>query len=175
MTYLASLKPPHHHSPSPAPSLSLSLPLFFLSPSLFPCYLLSPTLLLCPVVWAVCLTVTSIPTVYLTHLDYVDTEMIMTEKLHNQVNGTEWSWKNLNTLCWAIGSIRYLLSLTPPPHITPPPPSLAAVSSVVVTSYDCYRSVVRCTRKTRRGSLSLWSKTCSVSVSRSAVKTTRPS
>ena len=23
----------------------------------------------------------------------------------NQVNGNEWSWKNLNTLCWAIGSI----------------------------------------------------------------------
>jgi len=22
-----------------------------------------------------------------------------------QVNGSEWSWKNLNTLCWAIGSI----------------------------------------------------------------------
>lgn len=43
--------------------------------------------------------------VYLTHLDYLDTEAIMTEKLHNQVNGTEWSWKNLNTLCWAIGSI----------------------------------------------------------------------
>ncbi|KAL3873911.1 hypothetical protein ACJMK2_036989 [Sinanodonta woodiana] len=43
--------------------------------------------------------------VYLTHLDYGDTEAIMTEKLHNQVNGTEWSWKNLNTLCWAIGSI----------------------------------------------------------------------
>ncbi|XP_074650496.1 exportin-1-like [Tubulanus polymorphus] len=43
--------------------------------------------------------------VYLTHLDYNDTEKIMTEKLHNQVNGTEWSWKNLNTLCWAIGSI----------------------------------------------------------------------
>lgn len=42
---------------------------------------------------------------YLTHLDYVDTERIMTEKLHNQVNGTEWSWRNLNTLCWAIGSI----------------------------------------------------------------------
>ncbi|RUS73600.1 hypothetical protein EGW08_018643, partial [Elysia chlorotica] len=35
--------------------------------------------------------------VYLTHLDYTDTENIMTEKLHNQVNGTEWSWKNLNT------------------------------------------------------------------------------
>jgi hypothetical protein len=43
--------------------------------------------------------------VYLTHLDYADTENIMTEKLLNQVNGTEWSWKNLNTLCWAIGSI----------------------------------------------------------------------
>jgi len=43
--------------------------------------------------------------VYLTHLDYQDTERIMTEKLKNQVNGTEWSWKNLNTLCWAIGSI----------------------------------------------------------------------
>eukprot|EP00092_Neocalanus_flemingeri_P041298 GFUD01044970.1.p1 GENE.GFUD01044970.1~~GFUD01044970.1.p1 ORF type:complete len:1073 (-),score=291.78 GFUD01044970.1:717-3935(-) len=43
--------------------------------------------------------------VYLTHLDYMDTEKIMTEKLANQVNGNEWSWKNLNTLCWAIGSI----------------------------------------------------------------------
>ncbi|PSN52089.1 Exportin-1 [Blattella germanica] len=41
--------------------------------------------------------------VYLTHLDYGDTERVMTEKLQNQVNGTEWSWKNLNTLCWAIG------------------------------------------------------------------------
>lgn len=37
--------------------------------------------------------------VYLTHLDYVDTERVMTEKLQNQVNGTEWSWKNLNTVC----------------------------------------------------------------------------
>ncbi|XP_008555706.1 exportin-1 [Microplitis demolitor] len=43
--------------------------------------------------------------VYLTHLDYADTEKVMTEKLQNQVNGSEWSWKNLNTLCWAIGSI----------------------------------------------------------------------
>lgn len=43
--------------------------------------------------------------VYLTHLDCSDTETIMTEKLLNQVNGSEWSWKNLNTLCWAIGSI----------------------------------------------------------------------
>ncbi len=36
--------------------------------------------------------------VYLTHLDYADTERIMTEKLLNQVNGSEWSWKNLNTV-----------------------------------------------------------------------------
>ena len=36
--------------------------------------------------------------VYLTHLDYQDTERIMTEKLQNQVNGSEWSWKNLNTV-----------------------------------------------------------------------------
>ncbi|KAI6238235.1 Exportin-1 [Aphelenchoides fujianensis] len=43
--------------------------------------------------------------VFLTHLDYRDTEMKMIEKLQNQVNGSEWSWKNLNTLCWAIGSI----------------------------------------------------------------------
>ena len=43
--------------------------------------------------------------IYLTHLDYVDTEKIMLEKLRAQVNGYEWSWHNLNTLCWAIGSI----------------------------------------------------------------------
>jgi exportin-1 len=36
--------------------------------------------------------------VYLTHLDCHDTESIMTEKLMNQVNGSEWSWKNLNTV-----------------------------------------------------------------------------
>ncbi|KIY51027.1 hypothetical protein FISHEDRAFT_64568 [Fistulina hepatica ATCC 64428] len=43
--------------------------------------------------------------VYLTHLDVNDTETILTEKLNKQVDGTEWSWTNLNTLCWAIGSI----------------------------------------------------------------------
>lgn len=36
--------------------------------------------------------------VYLTHLDCADTEVVMTEKLHLQVNGREWSWKNLNTV-----------------------------------------------------------------------------
>lgn len=43
--------------------------------------------------------------VYLTHLDYADTENIMTEKLHNQVNGTEWSWKNLNTVSLLLVSL----------------------------------------------------------------------
>lgn len=43
--------------------------------------------------------------VYLTHLDVVDTEQIMNEKLAKQIDGSEWSWHNINTLCWAIGSI----------------------------------------------------------------------
>ncbi|RAL13603.1 exportin CRM1 [Aspergillus homomorphus CBS 101889] len=43
--------------------------------------------------------------VYLTHLDVIDTENIMIEKLAKQVDGSEWSWVNCNTLCWAIGSI----------------------------------------------------------------------
>ena len=43
--------------------------------------------------------------VYLTHLDVVDTENIMSDKLAKQVDGSEWSWQNCNTLCWAIGSI----------------------------------------------------------------------
>lgn len=43
--------------------------------------------------------------VYLTHLDVLDTENIMTEKLARQVDGSEWSWHNCNVLCWAIGSI----------------------------------------------------------------------
>jgi Importin beta-related nuclear transport receptor len=43
--------------------------------------------------------------VYLTHLDVVDMEQIMTEKLARQVDGSEWSWHNCNVLCWAIGSI----------------------------------------------------------------------
>eukprot|EP00698_Gefionella_okellyi_P014806 TRINITY_DN4120_c0_g1_i1.p1 TRINITY_DN4120_c0_g1~~TRINITY_DN4120_c0_g1_i1.p1 ORF type:complete len:1054 (-),score=265.94 TRINITY_DN4120_c0_g1_i1:42-3203(-) len=43
--------------------------------------------------------------IYLTHLDYEDTQSIMLEKLAAQVEDREWSWHNLNTLCWAIGSI----------------------------------------------------------------------
>lgn len=29
----------------------------------------------------------------------------MLKKLSKQLNGEDWSWNNLNTLCWAIGSI----------------------------------------------------------------------
>lgn len=43
--------------------------------------------------------------VYLTHLDVVDTQLIMNEKLARQIDESEWSWHNINTLCWAIGSI----------------------------------------------------------------------
>ena len=43
--------------------------------------------------------------VYLTNLDVNDTEEIMTTKLARQMDGSEWSWNNLNKLCWAIGSI----------------------------------------------------------------------
>jgi len=54
--------------------------------------------------------------VYLTHLDYADTEHVMTEKLHLQVNGREWSWKNLNTVSCLAGfslSGLFILSLWP--------------------------------------------------------------
>lgn len=43
--------------------------------------------------------------VYLTHLNVVDTENIMINKLTRQLDGSEWSWHNINTLSWAIGSI----------------------------------------------------------------------
>lgn len=48
--------------------------------------------------------------VYLTHLDSTDTENIMLTKLSAQVSGAEWSWNNLNTLCWAIGSVSGAMS-----------------------------------------------------------------
>lgn len=50
--------------------------------------------------------------VYLTHLDVIDTESILTEKLAKQVDGSEWSWNNVNTLCWAIGSISGAMSMS---------------------------------------------------------------
>mmetsp|Transcript_64401 Transcript_64401/g.185088 ORF Transcript_64401/g.185088 Transcript_64401/m.185088 type:complete len:1085 (+) Transcript_64401:209-3463(+) len=48
--------------------------------------------------------------VYLTHLNCEDTESIMLTKLTEQVDGSAWSWNNLNTLCWAIGSISGAMS-----------------------------------------------------------------
>lgn len=48
--------------------------------------------------------------VYLTHLDVADTEAILTDKLAKQVDGSEWSWQNINSLCWAIGSISQTMS-----------------------------------------------------------------
>ncbi|XP_074560822.1 protein EXPORTIN 1A-like [Curcuma longa] len=43
--------------------------------------------------------------IYMSHLDHEDTEQQMLKKLNKQLSGEEWSWNNLNTLCWAIGSI----------------------------------------------------------------------
>nr|XP_043615011.1 protein EXPORTIN 1A [Erigeron canadensis] len=43
--------------------------------------------------------------IYLAHLDHDDTEKQMLKKLSKQLNGEDWTWNNLNTLCWAIGSV----------------------------------------------------------------------
>ncbi|XP_042017470.1 protein EXPORTIN 1A-like isoform X1 [Salvia splendens] len=43
--------------------------------------------------------------IYLANLDHEDTEKQMLRKLSKQLNGEDWTWNNLNTLCWAIGSI----------------------------------------------------------------------
>lgn len=48
--------------------------------------------------------------VFLTNLNCSDTESIMLSKLTEQVDGSRWSWNNLNTLCWAIGSISGAMS-----------------------------------------------------------------
>ncbi|XP_042048813.1 protein EXPORTIN 1A-like isoform X1 [Salvia splendens] len=43
--------------------------------------------------------------IYLAHLDHEDTEKQMLTKLGKQLIGEDFTWNNLNTLCWAIGSI----------------------------------------------------------------------
>ncbi|KAI0230219.1 Karyopherin transporter [Massospora cicadina] len=48
--------------------------------------------------------------VYLTHMDVVDTEEIMTRKLASQIDDSEWSRTKLNRLCWSIGSISGAMS-----------------------------------------------------------------
>jgi len=54
--------------------------------------------------------------IFLTHLDPVNTQKTMLTKLNKQVDGSEWSWHNLNTLCWAIGSISGALSNSQEKH-----------------------------------------------------------
>lgn len=48
--------------------------------------------------------------VYLAHLDHQDTERQMLELLNVQMNGKDFAWNSLNTLCWAIGSISGAMS-----------------------------------------------------------------
>ena len=48
--------------------------------------------------------------IFLTHLNYEDTEQIMLEKLDAQVGQGRFTWHGLNTLCWAIGSISGAMS-----------------------------------------------------------------
>ena len=48
--------------------------------------------------------------VYLTHLNYEDVEAIMLYKLEAQVEGGQFTWNGLNTLCWAVGSISGAMS-----------------------------------------------------------------
>ena len=43
--------------------------------------------------------------VNLTLLDWENTRQILTSKLEKQLDGSEWSFDNINSLCWAIGSI----------------------------------------------------------------------
>lgn len=43
--------------------------------------------------------------VFLTHLGPQSTANLLQEKLSRQIDNSEWSWDNLNRLCWAIGSI----------------------------------------------------------------------
>ncbi|KAI9216075.1 CRM1 C terminal-domain-containing protein [Blastocladiella britannica] len=48
--------------------------------------------------------------VFLTHLDPYNMQEIMIGKLARQIDNSEWSWVNLNKLCWAIGSVSGAMS-----------------------------------------------------------------
>lgn len=93
--------------------------------------------------------------VYLTHLDVTDTETILTEKLAKQVDGSEWSWQNLNTLCWAIGSIS------------------GAMSTCCMTSGLRFVLTIPQTKRLRNASWSQSSRTYLVSARSNAAKTTK--
>lgn len=43
--------------------------------------------------------------VSLSRLDWENTKQIMISKLERQLDGSDWSFDNINSLCWAIGSI----------------------------------------------------------------------
>lgn len=47
--------------------------------------------------------------VNLTVLDWENMKGILQTKLERQLDGSEWSWDNINSLCWAIGSISGVL------------------------------------------------------------------
>ena len=47
--------------------------------------------------------------VYLTNLSTRDMRQIMIEVLHSQTRSSNWKRKDLNSLCWAIGSIENIL------------------------------------------------------------------
>lgn len=42
----------------------------------------------------------------------------MLEKLSKQLNGEDYTWNNLNTLCWAIGSISGSMVEEQVPHLS---------------------------------------------------------
>jgi exportin-1 len=50
--------------------------------------------------------------VYLSHLDHADTEKQMLDKLRMQLNGEEWDWDRLNTLCWVCNLTTVLVCLS---------------------------------------------------------------
>lgn len=43
--------------------------------------------------------------IYLTHLDQSSTEEILYDKMAKLIQGGQWPWHSLNTLCWSLGSI----------------------------------------------------------------------
>ncbi|KAJ3911810.1 hypothetical protein F5877DRAFT_93725 [Lentinula edodes] len=42
--------------------------------------------------------------VCLNHFGIVDVEIILTQKMAAHIDGSEWSWGNSNTICWAVGN-----------------------------------------------------------------------
>ncbi|KAI8020869.1 Protein EXPORTIN 1A [Camellia lanceoleosa] len=59
----------------------------------------------CDGLWCAMLLIMRETLIYLSHLDHKDTEKQMLKKLNKQLSGEDWTWNNLNTLCWAIGFI----------------------------------------------------------------------